>query len=97
MKKNYSNSFKSKVVLEVLRGDLTIAEIISKFQVSKSVIHKWKKQFLDNASSVFNAPHGKTIQDVEIAKLHAKIGQLTIEKDFLQDAWEKVQIRTKKS
>ena len=41
MKKSFDNKFKFKVVLEAIKGDLTIAEIISKYQVSQSVIHKW--------------------------------------------------------
>lgn len=91
MNKNYSNSFKFKVVLEVIRGDLTISQIISKYQISKSVIHKWKKQFLDNGSNAFtNKANNKNQEEVNIDKLHATIGKLKVENDFLQKAWEKL-------
>ena len=91
MKQSYSNAFKFKVVIEVIRGDLTIAEVISKYQISKSVIHRWKKQFLDNGASIFNdkAP-SFTRQESEVEKLHATIGKLKVENDFLQGAWKKV-------
>ena len=46
--KNYSKEYKFKVVLEMVRGDLTTAEIISKYQVASSVLHRWKKQLLEN-------------------------------------------------
>lgn len=51
--KNYSNEYKFKVALEMIRGDLTMAAIISKYQVPRSVLHSWKKQLLDNGSDVF--------------------------------------------
>ena len=53
MQKTFSKEFKFKVAMEAIRGDLTIAEIISKYQVSKTAIHTWKKQLLDNGSSIF--------------------------------------------
>lgn len=91
MKKNYNNAFKFKVVLEVIRGDLTITQVMSKYQVPKSVIHKWKKQFLDQGASIFGSKqvhHDGLDRDIE--KLHATIGKLKVENDFLQDAWKKV-------
>jgi transposase len=91
MQKNYSNVFKFKVVMEVIRGDLTIAEVISKYQISKSVIHKWKKQFLDNGSKVFNHKGISDKQEeVSVEKLHATIGKLKVENDFLHAAWNRV-------
>lgn len=91
MNKSYNNAFKFKVVLEVIRGDLTIAQVISKYQISKSVIHKWKKQFFDHGSSVFNTKVENTgVKEQDIEKLHATIGKLKVENDFLQDAWKRV-------
>ena len=46
--KSYTKEFKFKVAIEMIKGDLTIAEIISKYQVPRSVLSKWKKQLLDN-------------------------------------------------
>lgn len=92
MTKHYSNAFKFKVVLDLLEGNMTIAQIISKYQVSKSVIHKWKKQFMDNGPSFFNskATPSVTQQEADLDRLHATIGRLKVENDFLQKAWSKV-------
>jgi transposase len=91
MQKNYSNSFKFKVVMEVIRGDLTISEVISKYQISKSVIHKWKRLFLENGANIFGGKANNNIPEEEnIEKLHATIGKLTVEKDFLQKAWDRL-------
>ena len=51
--KNYSAEFKFKVSLEMIRGDLSIAEIISKYSVPRSVISRWKKQFMDSVASIY--------------------------------------------
>jgi len=87
--KTYTSSFKFKVVLELLQGNSTIAEIISKYQVSKSVIHKWKKQFLDNGVNVFKDKNHQ-VENHDLEKLHATIGKLKVENDFLQNAWNKI-------
>lgn len=86
MRKTYTKDFKFKVALEAIRGDLTIAQIVSKYQVPESVIHRWKKQLLDEGSSIFAKSSGGDGADVissDIEKLHAKIGKLTLERDFL--------------
>jgi transposase len=86
--KSYSKEFKFKVALEMVRGDLTIAEITSKYQVPKSVLSKWKKQLLDNGSEVFSRAKtpfsGDSNNSAEIDKLHQAIGKLKVENDFLQ-------------
>ena len=51
--KSYSKEFKFKVAIEMVKGDLTIAEIISKYQVPRSVLNKWKKQLLDNGAEIY--------------------------------------------
>lgn len=83
--KSYSNEFKFKVALEMVRGDLTLAEIISKYQIARSVAHRWKKQLLDNGSDIFSnqASQRKDTDSLEIEKLHATIGRLKVENDFL--------------
>lgn len=88
MKKNksYSNEFKFKVALEMIRGDFTLAEIISKYQVPRSVLSRWKKQLLDQGAEVFRSDNPKHNHEspAEIEKLHATIGRLKVENDFLQ-------------
>ena len=85
--KSYSNEFKFKVALEMIRGDLTLAEIISKYQVPRSVLSRWKKQLLDNGPDIFLADKGKINSScqVETEKLYALIGRLKAENDFLQN------------
>lgn len=87
-RKQYNAHFKAKVALAALREDVPISELSSRFGVHAGVIQRWKKEALCNLEAGFKrkeAPiqvdHSKTIK-----ALHAKIGQLTVEKDFLEDA-----------
>ena len=86
--KSYTNEFKFKVAIEMIKGDLTIAEIISKYQVPKSVVSKWRRQLLDNGSEIFKKGNKSTkaLVNGNIEKLHATIGRLKVENDFLQQA-----------
>ena len=90
--KSYNNEFKFKVALEMIRGDLTLAEIISKYKVPRSVLSRWKKQFLDNGANIFKQPnHPNQDQNKsELEKLHATIGRLKVENDFLLDCSSKL-------
>ncbi|MEI7669010.1 MAG: helix-turn-helix domain-containing protein [Pseudomonadota bacterium] len=91
MKKSYNNEFKFKVILEVLRGDSTIAEIISKYQISKTIIHRWKNQFFANGANIFGSKKSDDAkEEPSIDKLHATIGKLKVENDFLAEAWKKI-------
>lgn len=85
--KSYSNEYKFKVAIEMLRNDLSIAEIISKYQVPRSVLSRWKKQLIDNGAEIFGSNRGVGNQqnesEKEIDKLHATIGKLKVENDFL--------------
>ena len=92
--KSYSNEFKFKVALEMVRGDLTLVEIISKYQVARSVAHRWKKQLLDNGSDIFSnqSSQRKDADSPEIEKLHATIGRLKVENDFLQHVSSKLKL-----
>ena len=86
--KSYTNTFKFKVAIEMIKGDLTIAEIISKYQVPRSVVSRWKKELLENGPEVFKKGN-KPIQSYSngnMEKLHATIGRLKVENDFLQQA-----------
>lgn len=84
-RKTHSPSFKAKVALAALRGDQTVAELASRFQVHPSRIHTWKKALVESAQKLFENGHGQE-KDNEalIAQLYQQIGQLTVEKDFLQ-------------
>ena len=85
-KKPHSAEFKFKVALAALKGDKTIAELSHEFGVVGSQIHKWKKEFLEHGATVFKgntASKGQVDQN-EIDKLHATIGRLKVENDFLE-------------
>lgn len=89
-RKTYNASFKARVALEALKGDQTIAELAAKYQVHPAMATKWKKQATDGLVDVFSG-NGRKARDasheVEVKELHAKIGQLTVEKDFLSKAF----------
>ena len=84
-RKRYSAEFKAKVSLEALRGELTTAQLATKHGVHQTMISEWKRQAVDGLSSVFsgNAEAKEVAREGEVEKLHAKIGQLVVERDFL--------------
>ena len=83
-RRNHSPQFKAKVALAALKGDKTLAELSAEFDVHPNQITQWKQQLLDNASELFNKGRGhQSPTDEAIKDLHAKIGQLTVENDFL--------------
>lgn len=84
-RRNHSPEFKAKVALAAIKGDQTLAELSSQFQLHANQISQWKRELLNNASLVFNA-NQSTNSEEEIKKLHAKIGQITMENDFLSKA-----------
>lgn len=81
-RRNHSPEFKAKVALAAIKGDQTLAELSSQFQLHSNQISQWKRVFLDSASLIFDA-NQSTNSEEEIKKLHAKIGQITMENDFL--------------
>jgi transposase-like protein len=83
--KRYSASFKAKVALEAIKGDATIGEVASRFGVHPTQVQLWKAAILKNAEAVFSKPGNQTDDsDKHVAQLERKVGQLTIENDFLK-------------
>lgn len=83
----YSSDFKAKVALSAIREEGSLSELSARYGVNPNMISRWKKQVLQGVSDIFS---GKQEQlhisnDQQVKALHAKIGQLTVEKDFLED------------
>jgi transposase len=87
-RKRYSAEFKAKVALEAIRGELTVAQLVAKHGVHQTLINAWKKQAVEGMAGVFSgrAEAAETAREEEVEKLHAKIGQLVVERDFLRKA-----------
>ena len=90
-RRTHSPEFKSKVALAAIEGDLTMAEMVKKYDVHANQITEWKKQLLSGASDAFGKGARKA-EDAEeaVQALHAKIGQLTMENDFLERGLERI-------
>ena len=84
-RRRFTADFKAKVALESLRGDKAIQEIAARHKVHPNQVSAWKRQAMDGLGAVFSngADKAHADHDEEIHDLHAKIGQLTVERDFL--------------
>ncbi len=87
-RKRYGADFKAKVALEALRGEWTVAELGAKHGIHPTMIAAWKKQAIEGMAGVFSGQSeaAETVREGEIERLHAKIGQLVVERDFLSKA-----------
>jgi transposase len=88
IRKNHPASFKAKVALSALREDAPISELALKYRVHATAIHRWKREALASMEAGFSGKLDKVQGNhkAEIKKLHAKIGQQSVELDFLLDA-----------
>jgi transposase-like protein len=84
-RRNHGAAFKAKVALEAMKGEQTLSELAERFQVHPNQISQWKKQLLAGAEDIF-ASGKKPAEKPDIKELHAKIGQLAMENDFLSEA-----------
>ena len=87
-RRNHSPTFKGQVAIAALKGDKTLAELAQQFDVHPNQIADWKTQLMDRSVQVFGDSSTKAIKP-DIKTLHAKIGQLTLENDFLEHALTK--------
>lgn len=88
-RRNHTPAFKAKVALAALKGEKTLAELAQQHDVHPNQITQWKTQLLERAATVFGGDTGPAEPPVDITTLHAKIGALTLENDFLESALTK--------
>ncbi|PCI88738.1 MAG: hypothetical protein COB24_01885 [Hyphomicrobiales bacterium] len=89
-RRNYLDNFKTKVALEALRGDKTVQEIATKHHLHPTQVSTWKRQAVEGLSGVFTDKAKKAgVQDSDIKDLHAKIGRLAMENDFLSQGLDR--------
>nr|WP_258051823.1 IS3 family transposase [Mesorhizobium sp. INR15] len=84
-RRRFTADFKAKVALEAIRGERTISELATKHQLHPNQITQWKRQAIENLAKAFDdkAADAQVGREAEVTKLHAKIGQLVVERDFL--------------
>jgi len=90
-RRNHNPAFKAKVALAALKGDRTLSELSEQFDVHQNQIQDWRKRLLENSESIFG--QGQVQQEeaaVQVKELHAKIGQLTMERHFLEEGLERI-------
>src|SRR3954465_6796964 len=90
-RRNHTPGFKAKVALAAVKGEKTLAELAQQFDIHPNQITNWKARLLEGAVSLFgsDAAHPEVTPTVDLKVLHAKIGELTLEKDFLAGALSK--------
>ena len=97
-RRNHSPDLKAKVALAAMKGDKTVAQLSEQYGVHASQITTWKDQLLAGAANVFGPGGGSAsvAPAIDIKALHAKIGELTLENDFLEGALSKAGLLTAK-
>ena len=90
-RKQYIPDFKVRVAMEAIKGEETIAELAIRFEVHPTQINQWKKELVAGAANIFGADPNKKIKDEKglINQLYQQIGQLKVEKDFLEKGLER--------
>jgi len=82
-RRKFTDNFKARVALEALRGDRTIQEIAARHNVLPTQVSAWKKTAVEGMADVFAKGGGNDDRESEVKELHAKIGRLAVENDFL--------------
>ena len=90
----YDDAFKARVAFEAIKGEMTMAELVSTYQVQGTQITQWKKKLVEGASSLFNRKQDPEIGELKESqeKLYKRIGQQTMEIDFLKKNCERLNL-----
>ena len=90
-RRRFSAEFKAKVALEAIKGHETVAELATRHGLHPTQITAWKREAVEKLAQMFDEKNGARDQnrDAELTKLHAKIGQLVVERDFLSKAFDR--------
>jgi len=88
-RRNHTPAFKAKVALAAVKGDRTLAQLAEQFDVHPNQITAWKAQLESKAADAFGPGSGAERAAIDVKSLHAKIGELTLENDFLEGALTK--------
>ncbi len=93
-KKKWSAAAKFEIALLAVKNETTLSAICQRYEVAPSLVHKWKKQLIEQGAALFagNDKAQETAAEIERrqSKLYEKIGQLTVERDFLKKSWGKL-------
>ena len=99
-RKQYSPQFKAKVALEAVRGEKTISELASQYEVHPTMINNWKRQLLEDASNLFEKGSEATktheTHQAQVDELYRQIGQLKVERDFLANRSAQLGLKNEK-
>jgi len=92
-RRTFDDNFKARVTLEAIKGERTISEIAGQFEVHPNQIIKWKKQLLENVSSLFSKKKDPEIEELKnlMEELYKKIGEQNIELEFLKKKYKQIQ------
>ena len=85
-RRNLTDQFKARVALEALRGEKTVKEIAAKHQLHPNQVGTWKRQAIDGMADVVSGGKQRGPTEAEVKELHAKIGRLAVENDFVSEA-----------
>ena len=90
-RRRFTAEFKARVAKEALRGDRTLQQIAARHQLHPNQVSQWKRTASERLAELFErgAQPGQDEREAELRKLHEKIGQLVVERDFLKAAWER--------
>lgn len=83
-RRNHSPAFKAKVALAAVAGDRTLAELSQQFDVHANQIAAWKRQLVEGARETFDNGSSASYAQAQVSELYAKVGELTMERDFLE-------------